>query len=119
MQQQTSAKVFGEARLELVLKDTIASMQKLLQTKGAEYQVSQADVLSNFRSAADQLGVPMELIWRIYAGKHWDSLTTYVRDIIQHSMRERSEPIEGRIDDLIVYLVLLRCMCLERKGADK
>jgi hypothetical protein len=56
----------------------------------------------------------MEVVWRIYAGKHWDALSQYIRDIGNGTRRVLSEPIESRIDDLIVYLCLFKAMLRER-----
>lgn len=58
--------------------------------------------------------VPMELVWRIYAAKHWDAVGQWIKDINQGKKRQRLESIGGRIDDLIVYLVLLKAMVDER-----
>lgn len=39
---------------------------------------------------------------------------TYIRDVQTGTKRERLESIEGRIDDLIVYLLLFKGMVKER-----
>ena len=62
------------------------------------------------------MGVPMEVIWRVNAGKHWDALSQYVRDIGNGTRRVLSEPIESRIDDLILYLCLFKAMLRERSA---
>jgi hypothetical protein len=73
----------------------------LNKTKGVDY-AGQEDALANFKRHAADLGLRPEQIWAVYAGKHWDAITTYVREGGVHS-----EPIEGRLHDLILYSFLL------------
>ena len=81
-------------------------------TKGADYSGDE-DVLWNFRHAAERLGLTSELIWAVYAGKHWDAIMAYCcRGKVE------SEPVAGRITDLILYLHLLRAMVWERGSAE-
>jgi hypothetical protein len=86
---------------------------KLAKAKGGEYSGDE-DRLLNFRRNAAAAGVPMELVWRIYASKHWDAIMQYEKDLRTNVHRERLESIEGRIDDLIVYLLLFKAMYVER-----
>lgn len=104
---------FNQEQWQSLLKETVEAINNLSKSKGAEYAHGD-DRLDNFRRGAKAVGVSMEVVWRIYAGKHWDAITTYVQDINEGKTRERSEPITGRINDLIVYLILLKAMCVER-----
>lgn len=97
-----------------VLTDAIEKINYLSATKGGEY-AAEDDRLDNFRRNGERLGLPMEVVWGVYASKHWDALQTYIRDINRGRTRARSEPIEGRADDLIVYLLLFKAMLAERK----
>jgi hypothetical protein len=99
--------------IEELIKDTFDRILHLHEVKAAEYS-KDSDVLSNFRRNGADMGLPMEVIWRVYAGKHWDALSQYVRDIGNGTRRVLSEPIESRIDDLIVYLCLFKAMLRER-----
>ena len=101
-------------RFDALIDTTVAEIKKLSTVKGGEYAIVEADRLSNFRKQAEEMGVPMELIWKVYAQKHWDSVSTFVADLVAGRQRARSEPIEGRADDLIVYLILFKAMCDER-----
>lgn len=92
-------------RFKKLLEQTFEEARQLEQTKGGEYAPG-ADRLANFKTNAQALGLPPEAIWATYAGKHWDSIRTYTRDIVEGKTRERSEPIEGRFKDLIVYCIL-------------
>jgi len=84
--------------------------------KGGEY-AGDHDRLDNFRRNGANLGLPMEVIWGVYAAKHWDAIGTYIRDLTTGKTRERMEPISGRVDDLLVYLILFKCMIIERDRA--
>lgn len=113
----TATKVTGgfysHKRYADLLTDTVDKMMELGKLKGGEY-AGDNDRLANFRRNGEALELPMETIWRVYAGKHWDAVTQYIVDLQNGTKRERMEPIGGRIDDLLVYLVLLKCMVDER-----
>jgi hypothetical protein len=95
-----------------LLDDTICSINRLATLKGGEY-AGDIDRLANFRRNAEALGVTKELIWGVYAGKHWDAIQQYIKDKQNNKTRERAEPITGRLDDLIVYCILLKAMVEE------
>lgn len=96
---------------------TMKELQHLSETKGREYTRGGADALDNFRRHGERYGVPSELVWAIYAGKHWDAIETYVRDVTEGTSRQRSEPIEGRINDMILYLLLFKGILEARRRA--
>lgn len=100
---------------EKLLEETIGKIKSLAASKGSEYS-GDSDRLDNFRRNGADVGLPMETVWRVYAGKHWDALTTYIRDLQAGKQRTRSEPIDGRVDDLLVYLLLFKAMLEERAG---
>jgi hypothetical protein len=97
---------------------TIEECRRLALVKGGEYS-GDAERLRNFRWASEEQGIPQELVWRIYAGKHWDAIGQYVKDLLDGRERTRGEPIEGRAHDLIVYLLLFLAMCEERAESQK
>lgn len=107
---------FPNSRLTDLMHKTFKTVLELRVRKGAEYAGDHVDdALANFRRNAKDAGVSMEVCWRIYAGKHWDAISQYVRDTDKNYFtRERMEPIEGRVDDLIVYLILFKAMVIER-----
>jgi hypothetical protein len=95
-----------------IIADAMKRAEKLFATKNAEYG-DKADVLANFRRLADQQGVPMSTAWFFLAGKHIDTITQYVKDARENKSRNRSEPIRDRIDDLVVYSLLLLAIVAE------
>jgi hypothetical protein len=78
-------------------------------SKGHDY-AGDEDALANFKRHAANLGLTPEQIWAVYASKHWDAVITYCRE-----GAVASEPIEGRIDDALLYLFLLKGLIVERE----
>ena len=85
------------------LKSTLERLIDLTRTKGREYANSD-DQLANFKRLGEQLGLSPEKVIMVYLTKHLDSINSYVRNPEQ----DLSEPIDGRIDDAILYLILLK-----------
>ena len=98
-----------------LLANSIAKINELSKLKGGEY-AGDVDRLANFRKASANLDLPMETIWLVYAGKHWDAVTQYVKDLQHGTTRPRMESISGRLDDIIVYSILFKAMLEEREG---
>lgn len=103
---------FSHADWDALLEEQIASIKQLSTLKGGEY-AGDDDRLANFRRNAQALGLRMEQVWAVYAAKHWDALMQYIKDLAQGKSRERLEPISGRVDDLIVYLLLMKAILQE------
>ncbi len=83
----------------------------LLASKGAEYSRGEEDVNSNFKRVADCLGgAPLDplTVAYIYASKHWDSITNYIK-----TRKTGTEPIEGRIADMVNYLFIISSLIAE------
>ena len=100
---------YSHDRYNHILKQTIDQIQSLGTIKGGEY-AGDSDRLANFRRNAERLGLHMEQVWAVYAAKHMDSIMQFVQDMATGKDRQRSEPMSSRADDLIVYLILFKCM---------
>lgn len=85
-----------------LIDSTAERLQRLTATKGAEYANSE-NQLANFKRLGQRLGLKPEAVILVYLTKHLDAIDSYVRTGQVHS-----EPIEGRIDDAILYLILLK-----------
>jgi len=109
-----SSKKFSHERFNEIAARTWRCIKSLSELKGGEY-AGDVDRLANFRGQAEELGVPMEMIWAVYANKHWAALMQYVKDIKDNKERARLEPITGRLDDIIVYCMLMKAMVEERE----
>lgn len=105
---------FSHERWAALLDETFAEIRSLGAKKGGEYS-GDDDRLLNFRRNGAALGLPMETVWAVYAAKHWDAIQQFIKDQRNGKERERLEPIAGRVDDLLVYLLLFKAM-LEESG---
>lgn len=83
---------------------------ELNTTKGNDYAGNE-DALANFKNAAVRLGLTPEQVWGVYADKHWSAIMTYCKD-----GQVESEPIEGRIRDAVLYLLLLMGLVIEKNA---
>lgn len=101
--------IFPLNAINSVIEETFENVHHLRDTKGGEY-AGDVDALANFRRNAITLHLAMEQVWAVYAAKHWDSIMQYIQDISTGKDRIRTEPPEGRIDDLITYLILLKAI---------
>lgn len=76
---------------------------QISKNKGKDYSRDNEDVLYNFKSVGERLGMnPLDVLM-IYMLKHQDAIETFVRSKGQ----SESEPIRQRIIDNINYLTLL------------
>lgn len=103
-----------------IIEETWQAVRKLRSTKATEYS-TEHDALDNFKRCVAQGGGTIEHVLMIFAMKHWNSIVDYIKDIDAGKTRERTETIDGRINDLIVYLCLFKGMIEERaayKGGD-
>lgn len=103
---------FTHDRFDALMNETFEKLKKLSELKGGEY-AGDVDRLANFRRNAAAMGTHMELIWGVYAAKHWDAIMQYVQDRVTGKTRERMEGIDGRIDDLMLYLMLFKAIVSE------
>lgn len=87
----------------------------LLQINKAQDYASDSDALSNFKSQdAEALGLTPFQKWGVYFGKQAMSIMNAIGKNPEMPSTT-SEPIEERINDAIIYLVLLKCL-LEDTG---
>lgn len=105
---------YSHSRWESLLETAITQIKALSSLKGGEY-AGDTDRLANFRRNAVALGLPMETVWAVYSAKHMDAIMQYVKDLNTGRQRERLEPISGRVDDLIVYLLLFKAILEEHE----
>lgn len=93
---------------KMVNDEIIPRLMKIQHTKGMSYSGNE-DKLGNFKRIAKKVEPmiragtdPIAIVWYVYFSKHLDSLDSFLRREYKDS-----ESIEGRIDDLINYLMLL------------
>jgi len=84
----------------------------LLISKGAEYAGS-ADRLANFKRGAQLTGTTPLQVALVYLSKHYDALATYIKNDAAGNKQILSEPIQGRLNDLINYCYLVSALIEE------
>lgn len=88
----------------------------LTRTKGQEYKGRDASQFANFERHAAAMGMIREQVLFVYLMKHMDSITTFIKDRAAGQHHQYAEPVTGRIDDAILYLLLLRGMVEDGEG---
>lgn len=106
---------YTQEQWERLLEASIVEIRRLATLKGGEY-AGDVDRLANFRRNAAKLELLPEQVWAVYAGKHWDAVQQYCLDLGKGRERPRAESIAGRLDDLIVYALLMKAMVEEREA---
>lgn len=98
-----------------ILDGTLKELRALTLSKGREY-ANDSDQLANFRRLGKQLGLPPEAVTLVFLTKHLDSISSYIRSLQGQGNYTSSEPIQGRVDDAILYLILLKSLIQEREN---
>lgn len=73
-----------------------------------EYAHADDRPFRNFETLADELDLSREKVLWIYLKKHMDGVLAHI-----NGHRSQRESVKGRINDAIVYLILLRAMTEE------
>lgn len=84
----------------------------LIKVKNADYSQGEqkGDRIAAFRRIARDINITMEQAWAVFCQKHWGAVMKYVKDGIVES-----EAIEGRVTDIINYMVLLQAIIADKK----
>jgi hypothetical protein len=85
-------------------------IMKLRQAGQKEYAHDAGNAFANFERAADDLGIDRKMILWVFAMKHRDGIASFLKG---HTSQR--EDVTGRIQDLIVYLLLLWAMIEEER----
>ena len=91
--------------LEAVMDEVFQECHQLYDAGQKEYARGDDNGFANFERVADHLGISREMALLVYAIKHLDGITAYVQ-----GHESQREDVRGRINDLIVYLCILRGM---------
>lgn len=84
-----------------------AAIVEINKKKGHDY-AGDEDALANFKKEATDLGLTPAQVWSVYANKHWSAVKTFCKE-----GQVQSEPIEGRLHDVILYCLLLLALIEE------
>lgn len=93
----------------IMMEETFLRLQGLRKAGQAEYAGGES-AFGNFERVATQLRMDRKQVLWVYVSKHLDGIVSYL-----NGHRSQREEIEGRIDDVEVYLELLRAMIYEDK----
>lgn len=93
-----------------IMERVFKECQQLRQAGQAEYARANQNALANFERVAAHLGIKREQVLFTYLFKHIDGITAYI-----NGHKSQREGVEGRINDCIVYLCLLRAMVEDTK----
>jgi hypothetical protein len=90
---------------------TTMEIIELRKAKAIDYSETD-DAFLTVRRVAQDSGMKPEQVLHVFMTKHYDA----VRKYLIHPGKT-TEPIEGRINDLIVYLILIKAILSERRSA--
>ncbi len=94
-----------QAEMTLVMEGVFHECQLLRGEGQKEYAHSKENSFANFERLATDLDMDRKMILWVYAMKHRDGIAAHIK-----GHKSQREDVRGRINDLIVYLCLLRGM---------
>lgn len=97
-----------------IMTAVFAECQNLRNAGQEEYAHSDENALSNFEHLASDLKLSREKILLVYFKKHYDGVVSWV-----NGHKSQREGVQGRINDMIVYLCLLRAMVEDAPSVGK
>jgi len=102
----------GDPEIDSFLLDCF----KTMEVKGKDYTLGNNDIdrLYNFRKVGGFIGLDMAKVWSVYFSKHIFAILNFVKTDGQ----SESEPIEERIKDAVVYLLLFLKITREMKNEE-
>lgn len=96
--------------VEAIMNEVFKECHGLRIAGQAEYAHSNTNALANFERVAERTGISRESVLFVYMQKHIDGIASYVQ-----GYESQRESVTDRINDAIVYLVLLRCMVHDKE----
>lgn len=103
----------NRADMKTTMQKVFNECMELREAGQKEYAHEDANAFANFEDDAREAGVSRETVNTIFANKHWRGIRAWVR-----GHKSQREDVRGRINDMIVYLCLLRGMADENEGKD-
>lgn len=100
------------AEMSLVFEKVWSEIGVLREAGQKEYAHREENAFANFERVGESLGMSRERVLMVYLLKHLDGISAYTQ-----GHRSQREDVRGRINDAIVYLLLLRGMVDEKETA--
>jgi hypothetical protein len=91
--------------LAIVMESVFEECRGLRGAGQKEYAHRDENAFANFERVAERLGITREQCLLVYMEKHLDGIHSYVQG---HTSQRES--VSGRINDMIVYGIILRGM---------
>ena len=112
---KTQSLRYTQATLAVEMKRVFEEEIMALREAGQkEYAHDESSPFANVeRTGADTDVDPLKVLW-IFAMKHKDGIAAYIK-----GHKSQREDVRGRLNDLIVYLLLARGIINERVGSNK
>ena len=98
----------NKTELAEVMNRTIQEIHDLREAGQNEYAHGYDNAFANFERLAAKLNIDRKKVLLIYMEKHLDGITSAINGHLS-----QREPVTGRINDAIVYLILLKGMFIE------
>lgn len=95
-------------QMEDVMILVFSECQRLRDAGQAEYAHKEENAFANFERVAERLGLDRKAVLMVYAEKHIDGIHSFIQ-----GHKSQRENVTGRINDVIVYMCLLRGMIEE------
>lgn len=90
---------------KIIIGKLTNELADLIHQGQLEYAHGQDNALANFEGEASELEISREKVLWIFFKKHIRGITAHL-----NGHTSQREPVQGRIKDAIVYLMLLYCM---------
>lgn len=100
----------SQDRMAEVMDQMFAECRELRAKAQREYAHDPSNAFRNFEQLSNELGITREKVLWIFLKKHLDGILAYI-----NGYESQRESVEGRINDAVVYLTLLRGMVEDRK----
>lgn len=103
---------FTKADVARAMDKVVEEISFLRDAGQKEYAHQDDRPFRNFEELGVELGLPRDKVLWIYARKHIDGIVAHI-----NGHRSQRESVKGRLNDLIVYMVLLRAMIEEDESS--
>ena len=97
--------MISRTQMKEIHQTVFQECQDLMGHGQKEYAHAEENAFGNFERTGEELVISREKVLMIFARKHWDGIVAYV-----NGHKSQRESVQGRINDLINYLILLRGM---------
>jgi hypothetical protein len=102
------------AERQKIAEELFNESLKIFMDKGIDYS-GDTDSLANFKINAERAGITKYQVWQIYFNKHVDAINNAIKNNPKNP-QVASEPLRGRINDIINYAALLASLLKEDEG---